>query len=49
MCLQTEEKYKTQYPHLPSLALLYTLLYLMEATGNKALFLSRGPQYIGLR
>ena len=28
---------------------LITLLYLMEATGNKALFLSRGPQYIGFR
>ena len=45
MCLQTEEKYKTEHPPLPSLA----LLHLMEATGNKALFLSRGPQYIGLR
>ena len=28
---------------------LITLRYLIEATGNKALFLSRGPQYIGFR
>ena len=30
-------------------ATFLSLLYLMEATGNKAWFLSRGPQYIGFR
>ena len=40
-----QQNIKLNLPHCTVLA----VLYLMEATGNNALFLSRGPQYIGLR